>query len=371
MSKKNSNKNQNNNQVISGIYKIENLINHKVYIGQSKDIYKRWYCHKYNTFNEKSKCYNYYIYNAIRKYGIENFLFEIIKETYDLDYWEIFLIQIYKSFDVKYGYNMSEGGHKSPLNNEEVKERAIKNRLISYNNRTDEQKAQTLEKIRKTRSLRTDEDKYKTLMKYRNTMMNKSEEEKINISNKRKQTINNWSDEEKEIHKNIRNKANKLKSKMNILNLNTKEIKSSADWKRNGFILNRNEKHNNFIYNNIKIINCKNNYFCYIDNLTDKDINYLYDNINTIMSEYKIWYSKTRVKGGKIKVVFTKEHKENLKKSRSKQIMPYRTYIMCLETQEIHSVTEWKKLGYHDAYVVANGKQKTNKGLHFKHVYKN
>ena len=33
---------------ISGIYKIENLINHKVYIGQSKDINKRWSRHRSN-----------------------------------------------------------------------------------------------------------------------------------------------------------------------------------------------------------------------------------------------------------------------------------------------------------------------------------
>lgn len=31
---------------ISGIYKIENLINHKVYIGQSKDIKSRFNQHK-------------------------------------------------------------------------------------------------------------------------------------------------------------------------------------------------------------------------------------------------------------------------------------------------------------------------------------
>lgn len=33
-------------EVIQGIYKIENKNNHKVYIGQSKDIYKRWQQHK-------------------------------------------------------------------------------------------------------------------------------------------------------------------------------------------------------------------------------------------------------------------------------------------------------------------------------------
>ena len=41
------------NQVISGIYKIENLINHKVYIGQSVNIYKRWKEHKWSAFSKK------------------------------------------------------------------------------------------------------------------------------------------------------------------------------------------------------------------------------------------------------------------------------------------------------------------------------
>ena len=91
---------------ISGIYKIENLINHKVYIGQSIDIYNRWNRHK--TDNKLNKKYPLYL--AFKKYGIENFSFEVIKETYDLDYWEIFLIQIYKSTDSNFGYNITNGG---------------------------------------------------------------------------------------------------------------------------------------------------------------------------------------------------------------------------------------------------------------------
>ena len=89
---------------ISGIYKIENLIDHKVYIGQSKNVIKRirkGHVHLYTNLHLK---------NAIKKYGIDNFSFEVIKETYDLNYWEIFLIQIYHATDPKYGYNISKGG---------------------------------------------------------------------------------------------------------------------------------------------------------------------------------------------------------------------------------------------------------------------
>ena len=89
---------------ISGIYKIENLINHKVYIGQSKDINTRWNRHRTNE-------HNIHLKRAFEKYGIENFSFEILIETYDLDYWEIFLIQIYHATDDRFGYNLTIGGN--------------------------------------------------------------------------------------------------------------------------------------------------------------------------------------------------------------------------------------------------------------------
>ena len=92
--------------VVSGIYKIENLINHKVYIGQSKDIIYRL---KTGHLSLHKEC-NPYLKKAFIKYGFNNFSFEVIKETYDVDYWETFLIQIYHATDNKYGYNILPGG---------------------------------------------------------------------------------------------------------------------------------------------------------------------------------------------------------------------------------------------------------------------
>ena len=63
-----------------GIYKITNLINKKCYIGQSRDIQKRWNSHKTRPFNEKDEDYNKILYKAIRKYGLENFSFEVLEE---------------------------------------------------------------------------------------------------------------------------------------------------------------------------------------------------------------------------------------------------------------------------------------------------
>ena len=59
-----------------GIYKITNKINNKVYIGKSIYIERRWYEHKtdMNNINKQN-----HLYNAMRKYGKDNFLFEIIE----------------------------------------------------------------------------------------------------------------------------------------------------------------------------------------------------------------------------------------------------------------------------------------------------
>lgn len=44
------------------------------------------------------------------------------------------------------------------------------------------------------------------------------------------------------------------------------------------------------------------------------------------------------------------------------------SYIKCIETGEVHRAREWIKLGYANAYNVANGKAKSCKKLHFERV---
>ena len=64
------------------VYKITNLINQKSYIGSSVRVKKRWQQHKNDAFNPNNEKYNYPLYQAFRKYGINNFSFLILKEDF-------------------------------------------------------------------------------------------------------------------------------------------------------------------------------------------------------------------------------------------------------------------------------------------------
>ena len=102
-------------ECISGIYKIENLVNGKVYIGQSKNIYERWYCHK-NKLNS-NKHNNKYLQNAWNKYGNENFDFSILEECSqdEIDDLEIYYIKKYDSANQDKGYNLQLGGKREKV----------------------------------------------------------------------------------------------------------------------------------------------------------------------------------------------------------------------------------------------------------------
>ena len=93
------------------IYKVTNLVNNKIYIGQTTQTFNvRKSGHISKAINKKS---NSAFHAAIRKYGIEQFEWSIIwtGDSELLDEMEIYYIQKYNSFiNNKKGYNMTLGG---------------------------------------------------------------------------------------------------------------------------------------------------------------------------------------------------------------------------------------------------------------------
>jgi group I intron endonuclease len=106
-----------------GIYQIRNLVNDKVYNGQTNDLIdreKRWS----KQLKNKSKRYNQHLIRSYHKYGSENFTFNILIENLlpeQLDEYEIAMIKFTKSYDLEYGYNKTMGGEGAIPNDETLK----------------------------------------------------------------------------------------------------------------------------------------------------------------------------------------------------------------------------------------------------------
>src|SRR5574343_102408 len=96
--------------MIHSIYKIQNIITGKVYIGYTSNFEQRKTKHIKNS--EKQTKINSKLYNSIRKYGVGNFSFDIIYQSkekhHTKDTMEAYFIIEYDS--LKNGYNMTKGG---------------------------------------------------------------------------------------------------------------------------------------------------------------------------------------------------------------------------------------------------------------------
>lgn len=99
-------RNKNYRNVVSCIYMLKNITNDMVYIGCSKDIYKRIKMHRSFARIRKQP-----IYVALNKYGFDKFYLNIVEECDPklLSEREVFWIDNLKS-KVPYGYNVANGG---------------------------------------------------------------------------------------------------------------------------------------------------------------------------------------------------------------------------------------------------------------------
>lgn len=95
------------------IYKATNVVNGKVYIGQtSGTVEARWKAHIWAANNKNGFRYNSLLHKAIKKYTADCFTIEAIEEceTSLLNDREIYWIDYYHATDRDFGYNIQSGG---------------------------------------------------------------------------------------------------------------------------------------------------------------------------------------------------------------------------------------------------------------------
>ena len=147
------------------IYKITHLTSGKIYIGQSVSHilnhkrYRpyghegRFRCHISEAFStKKNQCH--YLNNAIRKYGVDDFVIELIEycEIADANDKEIENIKRFNSL-YPYGFNLKNGGGNVFTHSEESKKR-VSNGLVNFYN------DKKFERFKDIKSIDDDIDKY-------------------------------------------------------------------------------------------------------------------------------------------------------------------------------------------------------------------
>lgn len=121
------------------IYKATNLINGKIYIGQTTNFIHRVYQHRSDSNNIEKRKGNSYFHNAMNQYGVDNFKFEIIEDIENslLNEREQYWIKFYNSYSPN-GYNLTLGGNgfkgHSRFQSEEEKSKRKQLMIEKYQN---------------------------------------------------------------------------------------------------------------------------------------------------------------------------------------------------------------------------------------------
>lgn len=103
---------------IGQIYIIKNIVNDKVYIGETTVGYKKRFAQHCKHSNRSNR--HYKLYEAMNTYGVDKFHVELLEDNVPIDKMyekEIFYIKKYNSF--YNGYNSTKGGNGRLINTKE------------------------------------------------------------------------------------------------------------------------------------------------------------------------------------------------------------------------------------------------------------
>ena len=132
------------NMDFSAIYKWENLINGKAYIGQTKNVYRRFRPYYFS---------NPHFRHAVEYYGIDNFDITFIETNVPiemLDEREEYWIKQYDSSNQDKGYNVYTSAN-SPRGmhwSEETRKKTLRTRRLMHRHCTDDTKAKMREAMK-------------------------------------------------------------------------------------------------------------------------------------------------------------------------------------------------------------------------------
>ena len=139
------------------VYIHKNKINGKVYIGQTNNIKRRW---KGNGSQYKTSPH---FWNAIEKYGWNNFEHIVIKNNLNADQadlWEKYYIKQYNATDSQCGYNILSGGNNKLKNYwslESSKQQQSKRRIQYFENNPQAKELINKNRIKKIQCIETKE----------------------------------------------------------------------------------------------------------------------------------------------------------------------------------------------------------------------
>lgn len=117
------------------IYGIRNKVNGKIYIGKSINFKQRKAQHKYYLCKDKisKKHCNRYLYNAVQKYGWDNFEFVILEECENLKERELAWMDKLNSCNKEHGYNLRRDTSTKCIIHEETRKLQSSNTQGSKN----------------------------------------------------------------------------------------------------------------------------------------------------------------------------------------------------------------------------------------------
>lgn len=154
---------------VSGIYQIRNTINGKMYIGRTKCFYRRYaqYLHDFKKRNIGH--INEYLFNSMKKHGINNFSFEILERcSFEISpERELFWILQKKSNNKDVGYNLRLDVSGKMITDSRTSKKISDRLKEEWNNGVRQQHSNKLKESWKNRDRRAQGQQFsKSLTKY-------------------------------------------------------------------------------------------------------------------------------------------------------------------------------------------------------------